>query len=70
MPVKKSIPKKLENSTNKIANVVDFLLTEEGHTDWELDEIHLTPKTANTNGKVVCKYVEENGKWVLKCTKG
>lgn len=69
---KNTVSKKLETSAIKIANIVDFLLTQDGHHEWEIDQIHLTPKNVagNNNDSVVCKYVKEGGEWVLKCTKG
>lgn len=64
---KKIVSKKLVNSTSKISNIADLLLTEEGHGDWEIDQIHITRKATVTAEKVVCKWVEENGEWVFKC---
>jgi hypothetical protein len=63
----KIVSKKLVASTAKIANVADLLLHEEGHKDLEIDEIHLTSKSAQANFKTVCNYVKENGEWVLRC---
>ncbi len=60
--------KKITLSMSKIANLGDLLLGEDGHP-WELDELHLTPKGGDSNEKIICKYVLENGKWVLKCVK-
>lgn len=65
----KNVSKKLVSTTAKIANVADLLLNEDGHNDWEIDEIHLTPKDARDNDRVICKWVKENDKWVLKCRK-
>ena len=65
---KKNVSQKLTFASSKIANIGDLLLNEEGH-DWELDELHLVPKNGATGEKIICKYVLENGKWVLKCTK-
>ncbi|MCW3107820.1 MAG: hypothetical protein JWQ09_2326 [Segetibacter sp.] len=61
---KNTVPKKLENSASKIANIVDFLLND-GHIEWKVDEFRLTPKNATDTGNVVCKYVKEDGEWVL-----
>ena len=63
----KNVSKKLTISTEKIAKIADNMLVDDGHTDWKIDEIHLIPKTADGNGKVICKNVYEDGKWVLKC---
>ena len=65
---KKNVSKKLTLAFSKIANIGDILLNEEGN-DWEFDELHLVPKNDVTGEKIICKYVLENGKWVLKCTK-
>lgn len=63
------ISQSLFEATSKITNVADFLLNEEGQQDWEVDAIHLTPKGAapDASERVVCKYVFEHGRWVLKC---
>lgn len=64
----KNAPKRLTVSSNKIANVADLLLGEDGH-EWELEELHLVPKGGNIDDRVVCKWEKINGKWVLVCKK-
>jgi hypothetical protein len=65
----KSISKKLVSSTAKISAVANLLLNEDGHNAWSVDEIHLTSREISDNEKVICRWVKENGKWVLKCKK-
>lgn len=65
----KNASKKITQATLKIANVADFILGEEGH-DWQVDELHLVPKSGPGKDKIVCKYELVNGEYVLKCTKG
>jgi hypothetical protein len=65
----KGVSKKLVSSTAKIAAVGNFLLNEDGQNVWSIDEIHLTSREISDNEKVICKWVKENGKWVLRCKK-
>lgn len=65
---KKLISKKMITASTKLANVGDFLLSEEGH-EWEIDEFHLVPTDPNSNDRIVCRYVFEGGRWVLVCTR-
>lgn len=65
MPSKK-IQSKLISSTSKIANIADLLLNEDGHENWEIDEIHLKPKN-NNDDRIICKYIKVGEDYEMEC---
>ena len=56
-------------TSERISNVVDFLLNEDGHEGWELDNFQLTKIVDDLEERVDCKWVKINGKWELVCEK-
>ena len=66
----KSGGKKISLATEKIAELGNSLLSLDGHTKWEVDEIHLTTKNGIISENLVCKWIKNDlGEWELKCFK-
>lgn len=56
-------------TSERISNVVDFLLNEDGQEGWELDNFQLTKIVNDLEERVDCKWVKISGKWELVCVR-
>lgn len=56
-------------ASERISNIVDFLLTEDGLDGWELDKFQITKMENNQEERVECEWVKIDGKWELVCKK-
>lgn len=54
-------------TTERISNVVDFLLKEGGQEGWELNNFQVTKIVDEREKHMKCERVFINGKWELVC---
>jgi hypothetical protein len=60
----KKISQKITESSNRIHEIGNKLLSMDGHEGYKISEIHFSNAS---DKKIVCRYVYENGKWVYRC---